>query len=214
MHTHKWNTNPPTKGKSWCIKCKDVYRGRGRPAQVDVPDFDVDSLIDVASEMSGVVREEAPEIASEKRFDSPAETTTLVPSPPPPPTPPAWTKFAAPKLTKLFLLLADQAGKWLKPPRKAKEPEKVSVDEFSDALAEQLTVWMPNAELSPAKKMILAGGSIVASMYIGAPKLEQEQTVNVQVADSGTKPEQPQQAKVIQMTTKTKIPNGLLGNAF
>ncbi len=181
-HVHKWNTNPPTKGRSWCIKCNHVFKGRGRPMRSDSQldeDFapvpvDHSALVEIASEMSGVtVEDTVSSIASGKQDDlddSPVKPEVL-PTGFTPPRPTGWQKHAGPRVAKLFVTILEAAGDWFKPPRKPKEVEDSDLQEFGDAMGDQLALWFPDSELTPLKRLVLAGASMGATMYMGAEKL-------------------------------------------
>jgi hypothetical protein len=59
--------------------------------------------------------------------------------------------------------------------REPPDPEEGDVEEFREALAEQLPKWFPQAELSPFKRMVMAGGFIAGGMWYDAkPKAAAE----------------------------------------
>lgn len=85
-----------------------------------------------------------------------------------------WTKPAGRRLAKLFVGVCDWGLELVG--REANEPDDEDVDDFGAAMGEQLTVWFPNAELTPAKQLMLSGACIVGGMCIGSKKIEKPPT--------------------------------------
>lgn len=85
-----------------------------------------------------------------------------------------WTKPAGKRLAKLFVGVCDWGLELVG--REANEPDDEDVDDFGAAMGDQLTVWFPNAELTPAKQLMLSGACIVGGMCIGSKKIEKSPT--------------------------------------
>jgi hypothetical protein len=83
---------------------------------------------------------------------------------------PKWTKPAGKRLAKVFVAFCDWSLELAG--REANEPDDEDVDDFGVAMGEQLNVWFPNAELTPAKQLMLSGACIVGGMCIGSKKIE------------------------------------------
>jgi hypothetical protein len=81
-----------------------------------------------------------------------------------------WTKPAGRRLAKFFVAACDWGVELFG--REANEPDDEDVDDFGLAMGEQLTVWFPNAELTPAKQLMLSGACIVGGMCVGSKKIE------------------------------------------
>lgn len=81
---------------------------------------------------------------------------------------PKWTKPAGKRLTKAFVALTDWCIELAD--REANEPDDEDVDDFSEAMGDQLGIWFPNAELTPVKQLMLSGACIVGGMCIGSKK--------------------------------------------
>jgi hypothetical protein len=55
--------------------------------------------------------------------------------------------------------------------RRANDPDDDDVDAFGEAMGQQLGMWFPDSELSPAKQLMISGSFIVGAMWIGAEKI-------------------------------------------
>src|SRR6185369_9020250 len=78
--------------------------------------------------------------------------------------------------------------------REPNDPEEEDVEEFKAALSEQLPIWFPQAELSPFKRMLMAGGFIAGSMWYDAkPKATEpaKETPAVRGADTAGEQSEP-----------------------
>jgi len=87
----------------------------------------------------------------------------------PPLKPKGWCKSAGKKLAKLFVLGVETAAEAMH--RKPNDPDDDDVDELGEGLGEQMAVWFPDMELTPMKKIIIAGSCIAGEMLIGSEKL-------------------------------------------
>jgi len=84
--------------------------------------------------------------------------------------PKGWCKSAGKKLAKLFDVGVDWAAEELFN-REANDADADDVKEMGEGIGEQMAVWFPDSELTPWKKIIVAGGCIVAEKMIGSTKL-------------------------------------------
>jgi hypothetical protein len=86
--------------------------------------------------------------------------------------------------------------------REPNDPEDEDVEEFKEALAEQLPKWFPQAELSPFKRMLLAGGFIAGSMWYDAkPKAKEEPSKGSAAQGADTPGEQPPMLRPVPSTS-------------
>lgn len=83
--------------------------------------------------------------------------------------PRGWQRHVGKRLADLF----DAGCDWLvrKTKRKPREADEDDVELFGDALGAQVTIWTPNAALSPGAIACLTGGFILADKFIGAEKI-------------------------------------------
>jgi hypothetical protein len=84
--------------------------------------------------------------------------------------PKGWCKSAGNKLAKLFDVGVDWIGEEVFN-RELNDADDVDVKEMGEGLGEQLATWFPDSELTPWKKIIVAGACIVAEKSIGSKKL-------------------------------------------
>lgn len=89
--------------------------------------------------------------------------------------------------------------------REPNDPEEKDVESFREALSEQLPLWFPQAELSPFKRMLMAGTFIAGSMWYDAkPKPKEpakETTSAAQGADSPGDQQQPPMLRPVPSTS-------------
>jgi hypothetical protein len=135
-----------------------------------------DTLTDIASDLSGVAATIEPDVTDPT---SSVLSPDAVIAPPPGSSgtaPKTWAKFLSKRLAHLYVDAIEAMGDRMKPRRKMNEPEDEDVDAFGESLAEVLTVWFPDSELSPGKKCLISATTIGVSMFVGSTVIETPRT--------------------------------------
>jgi hypothetical protein len=181
---HKWNRNPPGPGAR-CTRpgCNAAYGVPKRlreplPGAPAAPHAAPAPMAPARSPLVGdraVAFRAAMGLGQTAGASSPPAGTPLAAlagQPPPAPAPPAapskpvqWP-WVASRLTDAFVGACGAAVS--RGGRVPNDPEEKDVDEFKQALSEQLPLWFPQAELSPLKRMLMAGGFIAGGMWYDA----------------------------------------------
>jgi hypothetical protein len=189
---HKWNAS------GVCSKCNAPKRGPGRPPGPSGKKVAGETVAGRLAATLGVAASPA-SIVGPPTTDgavanappptgaatAPPDLTTVGSTPadvaalavekaPRPKVIPKWTKPAGKRGARAFVAFCDWAIEVCG--REAEEADDEDVDDFGEALGEQLGVWFPNAELTPAKQMLLSGACIVGGMCIGSKKIEKPPT--------------------------------------
>lgn len=80
--------------------------------------------------------------------------------------PKGWCRAAGKKIAKLFDYALDAiAEHGLE--KEANDADEDDLKEFAEGVGEQLAIWFPDMELTPGKKILIAGVAIVAEKYVG-----------------------------------------------
>jgi len=116
----------------------------------------------------------------------------------PPLKPKGWCKSAGKKLARLFDVTVDWAYEELGN-REANDADEEDIKEMGEGIGEQLAVWFPDAELTPWKKIIVAGACIVAEKGIGAKKLPPKPKPGDAIAAARPAPVAPPPGKVLTL---------------
>lgn len=102
-----------------------------------------------------------------------AGLTSPAPTPAAPPKAKGWCKPAGKRLADLFVAACEFGIEKLAR-RKPNEPDDDDVDDFGEAMGQQLAIWFPDTEMTPGKQLMLSGAFIAGAMCIGAEKLPPE----------------------------------------
>ena len=136
----------------------------------------------------------------------PPPPSTFVPAAPDTPEPlppegPTWCKSAGRRLAALFVASTEWAMEKAAK-RRANDPDDDDVDAFGEAMGQQLGMWFPDSELSPAKQLMISGSFIVGAMWIGAEKIPPKKET---IIDEAKQPDAPNGAHAAG-TTSNVIP--------
>lgn len=164
---HVWVPDPPIKGESFCSECGTLFTGKGRPRKAHKGN---DVLASIAGEMAGMsevpvnvgrvtVPMDGQEIESAQ-----INGAELVESPPSTPT---WCRMAGRRIADAYVMLIE-GGMARFARRKVKDPEDEDVKELGNALGEQMAIWFPDTEMTPATKIAIAAASVAATMVVGS----------------------------------------------
>lgn len=177
-----------------CRRCGDPKRGPGRPTGSGGKKK---LGAEVLGRMTGTVGSAAlpgtasPPVAvgpsSSPASSGPATTTVHPPSPtgaanpglgataepkgdPPPSVKPnAFHRRAGARLATMFVAVTEWGIE--KTGRQPGEPDEDDVEDFGEAMGEQLAIWLPNVELTPGKQLALAATFIAGEMIATSKKL-------------------------------------------
>jgi hypothetical protein len=187
---HRWTVSPPVVGTK-CSRCPATYGGPGHKRRRSNGSNGSNGTAAAAARSMPKLTEAdiaeifpspnaAPTAAELEQLESLADAGALpdadTSSPPAAPAPgqplpiPSWCPFVAKRFAALFVIadrwIIERGGKL-----KANEPNESTVEEFADGCAEQLAIWFPDAELSPWKKILVAGIGIHGEQRIGAKRV-------------------------------------------
>jgi hypothetical protein len=125
----------------------------------------------------------------------------------PPLKPKGWCKSAGNKLAKLFDAGVDWVGEEVFN-RELNDADDADVKEMGEGLGEQLAVWFPDSELTPWKKIIVAGACIVAEKSIGSKKLPPKPKPGDAIAAKPTTPAPttPPPGKPLELVRSPAVP--------
>lgn len=188
---HDWTTKA---AGGACRKCKTPWKPAGRPKGSttklragEAVAQRMAATLGIAAPPAGSpptplgpVQEAGPMAATELAAAGPAASGGS-PSPAPAdeqkapgeyPEPSPLMARVAKRATKLFDTLTDAALEMIDKEDGEADPDDLA--DFEKALASQLTVWFPNAALSPAKQLLLSGGFIVGEKWMTAKTVERQ----------------------------------------
>jgi hypothetical protein len=164
---HVWSSPDPQPNEAYCRECGTLFTGsRGQITKPKAPPANL--LAEVAAGMAGMgpepdiqnVGEPIPFKVSSGR-GVPAEIVT------PRAPAPTWCRMAGKNIAKAYVMLVEGAcARFAK--RKVADPEDEDVTELGVALGEQMAIWFPDSEMTPATKMAIAAASVTATMVVGS----------------------------------------------
>ncbi len=186
---HDWTTKA---AGGACRKCKTPWKPAGRPkgatklrageavAQRMAATLGIAPPVDSPVSPLAPVQEAGAAASRELAAAGPA--ASAAPASPAPadeqkkasdyPEPSPLMARVAKRATKLFDTLTDAALEMIDKEDGEADPDDLA--DFEKALASQLTVWFPNAALSPAKQLLLSGGFIVGEKWMTAKTVERQ----------------------------------------
>ncbi len=216
---HTWNVPDPQPNDAFCTECGQLFTGKGgaklgRPRKKDAAQV----LAEAAGDLAGVdsppkfggaaddLNVKYDEAQAELSMELPKPQLSLVPAPPP-----TWCKMAGKRISQAYVMLIEGAcARFAK--RQTSEPEDEDVTELGNALGEQMAIWFPDTEMTPATKIAIAAASVAATMVVGskpiAPPVRSVSTPKA-TADVALSPEAPTE-NGHQPSTSVGLPRGLL----
>jgi len=168
---HKWSgEQPPQPNESYCTECGTLFTGRGSQRKHAAP---TSILGDIAADLAGMAPDEQskPVPGGGSRATMPVVQSApleLVPEPAPTPK---WCGMAGRRISQAFVMLVEGAAlRFAK--RQTAEPEDDDVKELGIALGEQMAIWFPDSDLTPATKIMIAAASVTATMIVGSTPIK------------------------------------------
>lgn len=161
----------PQPNEAYCKECGTLFTGRGRPRKSDAGNV----LAEVAASMSGALPE--PDIGPKDsdaapipyklagRGEPPMDVTPL------PAVPPTWCRMAGRRMSQAFVMIVEGGCRRFAK-REAAEPEEEDTKELGIALGEQLAIWFPDSDMTPATKCMIAAASVTATMVVGSKPIK------------------------------------------
>ena len=172
---HRWTNNPPSLVTP-CLNCGKTWTPPGfrkkavgptpptppaGPAGIAPPPppvVPVVSLPDRAERLASALAQLASRAAP-----APAPAADVAPAKPPP-GPSRFAQHCGQRLARMFDAASDAAIERFR--RKPGEADETDLDDFVEAAAEIITIWMPDAELGPYGKLAMASVFVVGGKWV------------------------------------------------